>query len=548
MRAPDEARAPRARSRAGRRGRRSRAGRRRPTRCSTTAVGGPAARCGSDDHRVVAVRLRGGDDRVRDLPRAAARRRPRRRRGVRTEHLLRETRGRDFSRARLSPALCLPHALSPARPPPSTSRSSQWCAPWWRGPRRWGRCRRSRRRSRGRSSTGSASSRAGSARRARRARPGSGRAWCARARTGSGSAGGCWWCRLGRRRLRCSSAPLGRHGGGLVRGRRSGRRERRDRAAVRRPRPRTARRRGGLQFTSGRTWEFPTVAAAARFVRRWAPHGDADAASCAGSCPAAPTRRRPTRPTRRAARTASRGGASGSRLGDQASAARPRRRGRGPPDRARRARHLVRPRRRRDAPGRLGVVLGALERHDAGAGRARGHAPSTAAPVELRRARRRAHARRRSRRRARSARSPTSAARLRGAPLEPRRPRAPARGRGVARPDRPGQPPRARRRRRDAAACGSPPTDWHDRVRALAARLDADGAVDVRVLRVRLDAERRSAPTAALGAGFGGGYDRTRGGHATCSRAWSLRAGGALAGARGLRPGVTDPPAAYIVT
>ena len=27
---------------------------------------------------------------------------------------------------------------------------------------------------------------------------------------------------------------------------------------------------GGLQFTSGRTWEFPTVAAASRFVRRWA--------------------------------------------------------------------------------------------------------------------------------------------------------------------------------------------------------------------------------------------------------------------------------------
>ena len=28
---------------------------------------------------------------------------------------------------------------------------------------------------------------------------------------------------------------------------------------------------GGLQFSSGRTWEFPSFAAAARFVRRWAP-------------------------------------------------------------------------------------------------------------------------------------------------------------------------------------------------------------------------------------------------------------------------------------
>ena len=101
--------------------------------------------------------------------------------------------GASFLRARLSAALCLPHALSPARPPPSTSRSSQWCAPWWRGPRRWGRCRRSRRRSRGRSGTGSAWSRVGSARRGRRARPGSAPAWCGCGPTGSGSAGECWW-------------------------------------------------------------------------------------------------------------------------------------------------------------------------------------------------------------------------------------------------------------------------------------------------------------------------------------------------------------------
>ena len=58
-------------------------------------------------------------------------------------------------------------------------------------------------------------------------------------------------------------------------------------------------------------------------------------------------------------------------------------------------------------------------------------------------------------------------------------------------------------------ACGSAPSDWDDRLRALAARLDADGAVDVRVLRVALD-ERDLGAEAALGPGVGGGYRRTR--------------------------------------
>ena len=46
------------------------------------------------------------------------------------------------------------------------------------------------------------------------------------------------------------------------------------------------------------------------------------------------------------------------------------------------------------------------------------------------------------------------------------------------------------------------PRDWDDRLRALAARLDADGAVDVRVLRVGLeerDARRRGGARARRG-------------------------------------------------
>jgi hypothetical protein len=70
------------------------------------------------------------------------------------------------------------------------------------------------------------------------------------------------------------------------------------------------------------------------------------------------------------------------------------------------------------------------------------------------------------------------------------------------------------------------PRDWDDRLRALAARLDADGDVDVRVLRVRID-ERDLGAEAALGLGVGGAYRRTREVR-DLLRAWSLRAGGGL--------------------
>ena len=72
----------------------------------------------------------------------------------------------------------------------------------------------------------------------------------------------------------------------------------------------------------------------------------------------------------------------------------------------------------------------------------------------------------------------------------------------------------------------APPSDWPRRVRALAARLDADGAVDVRVFRERLDQSTLGADVGA-GAGFGAGYDRTAEARDLLA-AWSLRSGGRL--------------------
>ena len=68
------------------------------------------------------------------------------------------------------------------------------------------------------------------------------------------------------------------------------------------------------------------------------------------------------------------------------------------------------------------------------------------------------------------------------------------------------------------------PSDWADRLRALAERLDADGAVDVRLLRVGLD-ERDLGAEAALGLSLGGEYRRTQEVR-DLMRAWSLRGGG----------------------
>jgi hypothetical protein len=70
------------------------------------------------------------------------------------------------------------------------------------------------------------------------------------------------------------------------------------------------------------------------------------------------------------------------------------------------------------------------------------------------------------------------------------------------------------------------PSDWDDRVRALAARLDHHGAVDVRLMRVALD-ERDLGAEAALGLAVGGSYRRTQEVRELL-RAWSLRTGGAM--------------------
>ena len=70
------------------------------------------------------------------------------------------------------------------------------------------------------------------------------------------------------------------------------------------------------------------------------------------------------------------------------------------------------------------------------------------------------------------------------------------------------------------------PSDWDDRLRALAERLDADGAVDVRLLRVGLE-ERDLDAEAAIGLGVGGSYRRTQEVR-DLMRAWSLSAGGGL--------------------
>jgi hypothetical protein len=79
-----------------------------------------------------------------------------------------------------------------------------------------------------------------------------------------------------------------------------------------------------------------------------------------------------------------------------------------------------------------------------------------------------------------------------------------------------------------------PPADWDDRVRVLAARLDAAGEVDVRVLRVGL-ARKDVGAEVALGLGAGAAYERTTEVR-DLVRAWSLPAGGTLQEREDCRP------------
>ena len=204
----------------------------------------------------------------------------------------------------------------------------------------------------------------------------------------------------------------------------------------------------GIQFTGGRTWEFPTYAAAARFVRRWGRTetltGEARGLLPGGDHPPPPDS------------TYKEGGA----YGEFAAALR------GLPGVGAEARgevgavlgrRVARGGRvtwfnRFDAEtaGRLGLVLGALEAHNAGAAGleitfVHGHA------VEMRvRAAARMHydvalagpaSSRRRPRRAPAWHQPGAGRR-----------RRPARSGGRARPDGPGQPQRGRRCHRDHAA------------------------------------------------------------------------------------------------
>jgi hypothetical protein len=74
---------------------------------------------------------------------------------------------------------------------------------------------------------------------------------------------------------------------------------------------------------------------------------------------------------------------------------------------------------------------------------------------------------------------------------------------------------------------GVSPGDWDDRIRALAGRLDADGSVDVGVYRVGVSSEHDVDASAALGLKLGGEYRREAEARELV-RAWSLRHGGTL--------------------
>jgi hypothetical protein len=291
---------------------------------------------------------------------------------------------------------------------------------------------------------------------------------------------------------------------------------------------------GGLQFTSGKTWEFSDFAAAARFVRRWAPReslrGEAGGI-LRRACPFCHHHRAPAMPNADATyldggwygefTAALRGrGVKGRIVGGEAEAeigaVAGRRVGRD-------GRVTWYDRVDGESMGRLGSLLGAVEEHEAGTGWLE-VTFDHGRPLELRL---RAAARWQG-----DLELPVAAAtirdvaaRLRGAPTQPG-----GIGRRIeAEVSLDLTDPRNRRALvgvADVMRLRVAPRDWDDRLRALAARLDADGDVDVRLLRVGVD-ERDLGAEAALGLGVGGAYRRTREVR-DLLRAWSLRAGGGL--------------------
>ena len=277
----------------------------------------------------------------------------------------------------------------------------------------------------------------------------------------------------------------------------------------------------GLQFTAGRTWEFPTFAAAARFVRRWGRTetltGEARGLLPGGERPP-PADSRYVEGGGYGEFAAALGGpaVAGVDLRGEAGAVAGRRVGRD-------GRVTWYDRLDAETAGRLGLVLGAIEEH---------HAGEAALEVTV----------------------------VRGRPVE-LRVRAAARVHGELTPPGPAtsmqdlraglrdvsRAPGGHGRRLEAevsldltepanrrALLGVvevlqlrvAPGDWADRLRALAARLDADGAVDVRLFRVGLE-ERDLGADSALGLGVGASYERTEEVRELMG-AWSLRPGGAL--------------------
>jgi len=278
---------------------------------------------------------------------------------------------------------------------------------------------------------------------------------------------------------------------------------------------------GGLQFTAGRTWEFPDVAGASRFVRRWA-HTETLTGELRGILPGGAHPPEPDSTYKEGGAYGEFTAAVGLRPGTDASlgadfgAVMGRRIEPG-------GRVTWYDRLDGETVGQLGVVLGSLQRHDA-AQAAFAITTVDGRPAELR---------------------VSAAARVHGN-LAPPGPVSSlddlgSRLQGVR------SSPGGHGRRLEAevsldltdpanlaAVRGviemlglrAPPADWPRRVRALAARLDADGAVDVRVFRERLSQNALGADVGA-GAGFGAGYDRTEEARELLA-AWSLRAGGRL--------------------
>ena len=279
----------------------------------------------------------------------------------------------------------------------------------------------------------------------------------------------------------------------------------------------------GLQFTSGRTWEFPTFAEAARFLRRWG-HTETLLGELRGLWPGGDHPPPPDATYKEGGGYGELAASLGLRAGAGASgvvelgAVTGRRIARG-------GRVTYYDRIDGETAGKLGLVLASLQRHDAGQavleittvhGRAVELRVSAAARVHYQLA------------------PPGLASsladlstRLRGSAPQPgghgRRLEAelaldltdPANRRAV-------------RGVVEMLALRVPPADWDDRVRELAHRLDTDAAVDVRLFRDRLEQSDVGADVGA-GAGFGGGYDRTAEVRDLLG-AWSLRAGGTLQG------------------